>query len=123
MIALLWNLSVAIRGYLRCYMPTNHALDWLRSPRGLRWAIPAALVAAPVYLYGMSAAAVLAEQPGLGWLNVLVLMCSWNALKFAWLATICTMLATASFLVPRVRRLRNAPRFLWREDGGVEPSS
>lgn len=35
MLALLWNLSAAIRGYLRFYMPTNRALDWLRTPHGL----------------------------------------------------------------------------------------
>ena len=42
MLALLWNLSAAIRGYLRFYMPTNRALDWLRTPRGLKWAVPVA---------------------------------------------------------------------------------
>ena len=50
MLALLWNLSAAIRGYLRFYMPTNRAVDWLRTPRGLKWAIPVALVATPAYL-------------------------------------------------------------------------
>ncbi len=86
MLSLLWNISAAIRGYLRFYMPTNRALDWLRSPRGLKWAIPTALVATPAYLYAMSVAAVIAAQPGLGWMNVLVLLGYWNALKFLWMA-------------------------------------
>ncbi len=60
MLALLWNLSAAIRGYLRFYMPTNRALDWLRTPRGLKWAVPVAVVVAPAYLYAMSVAAVIA---------------------------------------------------------------
>lgn len=74
MLALLWNISAAIRGYLRFYMPTNRALDWLRTPRGLKWAVPVALVVTPTYLYAMSAAAIVAQRPGLGWLNLLVIL-------------------------------------------------
>lgn len=88
MLALLWNLSAAIRGYLRFYMPTNRALDWLRTPRGVNWAIPVALVATPAYLYAVSICAVAAERPGLGYFNVLVLMLAWNALKFLWMAVL-----------------------------------
>lgn len=86
MLALLWHLSAAIRGYLRFYMPTNRAVDWLRSPRGLKWAIPVALVATTAYL-GLTVLAIqLAARPGLGWLNVLVFLYFWNAMKFAWMA-------------------------------------
>ena len=64
MLTALWNLSAAIRGYLRFYMPTNRAVDWLRSPRGLKWAIPVALVATPAYL-GLTALAIqLAARSG-----------------------------------------------------------
>ena len=88
MLALLWNVSAAIRGYLRFYMPTNRALDWLRTPRGLRWAVPVALVAVPGYLVATAISAHVALRPGLGWLNVMVLLCFWNAAKFAWMAMI-----------------------------------
>ena len=83
MLALLWNLSAAVRGYLRFYMPTNRALDWLRTPGGLKWALPVALVAMPAYLFAMSVAALFAQRPGLGYLNLLVLLFAWNTLKFA----------------------------------------
>lgn len=83
MLALLWNVSAAIRGYLRFYMPTNRAADYLRSPRGLKWAIPVALVATPAYLFAMSVCAVVAQRPGLGYLNLLVLLLTWNAMKFS----------------------------------------
>jgi len=43
----MWNLSAAIRGYMRFYMPTNIAIDLLRTRRGLKWAVPVALVAVP----------------------------------------------------------------------------
>lgn len=83
MLALLWNLSAAIRGHLRYYMPTNRALDWLRTPRGLKWAVPAAVVLTPAYLFAMSVAVLFAQRPGLGYLNLLVLLFAWNTLKFA----------------------------------------
>jgi hypothetical protein len=89
MLSLLWNLSSAIRGYLRFYMPTNRAVDWLRSPRGLKWAVPTALVAVPGYLGVMAICARLALHPGLGWLNLLVLLYFWNAVKFAGLVILC----------------------------------
>ena len=100
MLSLLWNISAAIRGYLRFYMPTNRALDWLRSPRGLKWAVPVAGVAAPVYLFAMSFCGVIALRPGLGWMNVLVILSLWNALKFAWLAVL-TPLASLRMMLAR----------------------
>ena len=51
MINLPRSLSAAIRGYMRYYMPTSIAVDLLRTPRGLKWAVPVGLVAVPAYLY------------------------------------------------------------------------
>lgn len=101
MLTVLWNLSAAIRGYLRFYMPTNRAVDWLRSPEGLKWAVLVALIAAPTYL-GLTALAIqLAARPDLGWLNVLVLLFFWNASKFA-------ALGVVSPFALLTRRLRSA---------------
>lgn len=108
MLTALWHLSAAIRGYLRFYMPTNRAVDWLRLPRGLKWALPVALVATPAYL-GLTALAIQgAARPGLGWLNVLVFLFFWNAMKFAWLAVLSPLVllrivlsGRASSSVPR----------------------
>jgi len=88
MLTLMWNLSAAIRGILRFYMPTNIAIDLLRTPRGLKWAVPVALVAVPAYLFAMSICATIVGRGGPGWLNVLVILFFWNAAKFAWLATL-----------------------------------
>lgn len=101
MLALLWNISAAIRGYLRFYMPTNRALDWLRTPRGLKWAVPAAVVLAPAYLYAMSVAAVTGAQPGLGWLNVLVILYCWNSMKFAWMGVLSVPMLIRSAVLRR----------------------
>jgi hypothetical protein len=105
MLALLWNISAAVRGYLRYYMPTNRALDWLRTPRGLKWAVPAAVVLAPAYLYAMSVAAVIGARPGLGWLNVLVILYCWNSMKFAWMGVLAPLHGLRVVVAQRVQRL------------------
>ncbi len=88
MLALLWNISAAIRGYLRFYMPTNRVLDWVRSPRGLKWAIPVAVVATPAYLFATSICATTIVRGAPGYLNVLVLLFAWNAIKFGFAAAL-----------------------------------
>jgi hypothetical protein len=50
MFRLLWAASVSTRYYLRRYMPTNVALDAIRTRRGLKWGVPAMLLAAPYLL-------------------------------------------------------------------------
>lgn len=109
MLALIWNLSAAIRGYLRFYMPTNRARDWLLTPHGLKWAVPAAVVLTPAYLYAMTVAAVLAARPGLGWMNVLVILFCWNALKFAWIAVLSVPRMFGRALRGRDRRFTSLP--------------
>lgn len=83
MLTLCIHLAAAIRGYMAYYMPTNRAVEWLRSPRGLKWAIPVALVATPAYLFAMSVCMTIIDRGGPGYLNVLVMLFAWNALKFA----------------------------------------
>lgn len=81
MLRLLWALSAHIRYFLRHYMPTNIALDAIRTRRGLKWGIPAMLLAVP-YLLAASICVNLIADGGPGWLNLLVLLFCWNALKF-----------------------------------------
>lgn len=81
MFRLLWIASVRIRYFLRRYMPTNILLDLVRSRRGLKWGLPAMLLAMP-YLYLASLFNLLAADGGPAWLHLLVLLCCWNALKF-----------------------------------------
>ena len=109
MFSLFWNLSAALNGYLRFYMPTNRAIDWLRTPRGLKWAIPVALVTTPIYLFAMSVCAVIIERGGPGYLNVLVLLFAWNSMKFACMAALAPILQLV-WCVRAVRSARFAPR-------------
>jgi hypothetical protein len=91
MFVLLWKVSAAVRGYLRYYMPSNRVLDWLRTPRGRKWAVPIAVVSCVNYLYAMSFAAVIATGAGLGWMNVLVVLFAWSAIKFAWIGVFAVL--------------------------------
>ncbi|WJG12380.1 hypothetical protein PWF70_17530 [Gordonia sp. Swx-4] len=54
----IWIASAHTRDFLRRYMPTNVALDAIRTRPGLKWGVPAMLVAIP-YLYAASFVTVL----------------------------------------------------------------
>ncbi|MGB3376751.1 MAG: sulfate permease [Microbacterium sp.] len=81
MIRQLWTLSVHTRTFLRRYMPTNILLDAIRTRRGLKWGVPAMLLAVP-YLLAASTFTQIIADGGPGWLNLLVLLCLWNTMKF-----------------------------------------
>ncbi|CDK01599.1 conserved hypothetical protein [Microbacterium sp. C448] len=91
MFRLIWAVSVRTRYFLRRYMPTNMLLDAIRTRRGLRWGVPAMVLAIP-YLYAASICAQLAEDGGPGWLHLLVMLFVWNALKFAFIGPISLVL-------------------------------
>jgi len=93
MIRLFWALSAQARYYLRRYMPTNIALDAIRTRRGLKWGIPATLLAVPYFL-AANYCRTLIEDGGPGWLNLLVLLFCWNALKFLIMGPISVVLLT-----------------------------
>ena len=80
MIRQLWTVSVHTRPFLRRYMPTNILLDAIRTRRGLKWGVPAMLLALP-YLLAASTLTTLIADGGPGWLNLLVLLCLWNTMK------------------------------------------
>lgn len=81
MIRELWTVSVHTRAFLRRYMPTNILLDAIRTRRGLKWGVPAMLLAVP-YLLAASTFTTLIADGGPGWLNLLVLLCLSNTMKF-----------------------------------------
>jgi hypothetical protein len=108
MLRLLWVLSVRIRYFLRRYMPTNILLDLIRTRRGLKWGIPAMLLAAP-YLLAASVFTTLAADGRIGWLNLLVLLCIWNAMKFLVMGPVSFVLLTR-LRIQEAARSRHARR-------------
>ena len=104
MFGMIWVLSARIRHFLRRYMPTNILLAALRTRRGLRWGVPAMLIAIP-YLVAAVGCAALLERGGGGWLNILVLLFVWNALKFVIAGPVClARLVRVRVMEARARR-------------------
>lgn len=111
MLTLLWTASAATRDYFHSHMPTNIVIDLLRTRRG--WAIPVGLLATATCLFAMSVCALLIEHGGPGYLNVLVLLFFWDAMKFAWL----TLLSPLHLLHPRYSggHREHTENVLWSE--------
>lgn len=115
MFRLLWTFSVRVRGFMRRYMPTNILLDALRQRRGLKWGLPAMLLAAP-YLVAAWLCSTWVADGGPGWVNLLVLLFVWNALKFLVNGPITLV------LLLRVRLAeRRARKAYERDPAGYEP--
>lgn len=103
MIRLLWALSAYTRNYLRCYMPTNIALDAVRARRGLKWGIPSMLLAVPYFL-AANYCITLIDHGGPGWLNFLVILFGWNALKFLIMGPVSVVLLIRARVQEAVER-------------------
>lgn len=93
---LVWRLSASIYSYLRTYAPTNIAIAWLHTRRGIKWAIPAALVVTPGYAWAADALVSVLNRGGPPWLGFFAMLCVWNALKFTLNALITPFALAAS---------------------------
>lgn len=81
MIRPLLAITSFIYSLLQRYAPSNIVLRWIRSRRGLKWGVPAMLLALPYLGFAFWCSSV-AAGGGPGWLNLLVLLSLWNAMKF-----------------------------------------
>lgn len=106
MIRLLWAGSAYTRYFLRRYMPTNVLLDAIRTRRGLKWGVPAMMLAIP-YLYAASICTQLVEHGGPGWLHLLVILAVWNMIKMLWIGPVSVV------LLMRVRLREARKRRTW----------
>lgn len=70
-----------IYAFFQRTMPTNMIIRATHTRRGLKWGLPAMLLAI-VYVVIAAALAQWVIGGGPGWINLLVLVCLWNALKF-----------------------------------------
>ena len=75
------SVAISARGYgvLR-YAPTNLLLNAIRTRRGLKWGIPAMLLAV-AYFYAAAICTTILNHDGPGWLNALVILFTWNGFK------------------------------------------
>ncbi|MFT3832544.1 MAG: sulfate permease [Micropruina sp.] len=108
MIRLLWTASVEVRYFLRRYMPSNIVLDLLRTRQGLKWGIPAMLLAVP-YLVVAHWCTALIDSGGPGRLHLVVLVCLWSALRMALFGPVSlVMLVKVRARERRARRQRES---------------
>ena len=105
MFRIIWAISVRTRYFLRRYMPTNILLDAIRTRRGLKWGVPAMLLAMP-YLLAASTFTTLIADGGPGWLNLLVLVCLWNTMKFIIMGPVSMSLLVRVRLLEAIERSR-----------------
>ncbi|WP_235934095.1 sulfate permease [Paramicrobacterium chengjingii] len=86
------SVALGARGYgvLR-YAPTNLLLNAIRTRRGLKWGVPAMLLAAP-YFYAAAICTTIINDGGPGLLYLLVILFIWNALKFIWIGPVSLVL-------------------------------
>ena len=115
MIRLLWTASIEVRYFLRRYMPSNVVLDLLRTRRGLKWGLPAMLLAAP-YLVVAYWCTTIIDRGGPGWLHLIVLVCLWSSIKMALFAPVSVVL-----LVKARIRERRAQRQCESDDAPARP--
>lgn len=114
-----YKLCSAVAIHLRAHAPTNIAIDYLRSRRGLKWAIPAAGLLTPAYWGAGHAVTTLIENGGPGWLNVLAALLAWNGIKFAMLGLWTPALIAAAALR---RPARRQPRLIPSSPRRLGPS-
>ncbi|WP_202945575.1 sulfate permease [Dietzia alimentaria] len=107
-IRLLWAASVRTSYSLRRCMPTNRLLDAIRTRRGLKWGLPAMLLAGP-HLLAASICTNLIADGGPGWLNIFVILFIWNAMKFLIMGPVSIILLVR-VRVQEARQRRRARR-------------
>lgn len=113
---------IRVRWFLRCYAPSNVILDAIRARRGYKWGFPAALVLVPACLYAASFTTTLIEHGAPGWLNLVVLILIWDALKFAVMAPVSACLLIRARLAERSsRRQRHFVPMGYAPGRGVGP--
>ena len=81
MIRLILTVSSFIYAVLQRYAPTNIVLGRIRRRRGLKWGVPAMLLAAPYIVLAYWCSSAIGDGAP-GWLNLVILLCLWNALRF-----------------------------------------
>ncbi|MFF2485140.1 sulfate permease [Microbacterium sp. NPDC058062] len=109
MFAMIGMLSIRLRSFLRRYAPTNILIGAIFTRRGLKWGMPAMLLAGP-YLLAAVICVGWIERSGPGWLNLLVLLLLWNAIKFLVVGPVSLLwLVRVRVGEARVRRLARVP--------------
>ncbi|TDW28913.1 sulfate permease [Cryobacterium psychrophilum] len=118
MFGLILGATARIHYALRGLMPTNVLLDALHTRRGLKWGVPAMLLAVPYALAAVFCTGQ-ADAGGSGWFNLLALVFAWNALKFLVVGPM-TLMRLLWVLAREANGRRQASRAIPRDGNGLE---
>ena len=91
MIRTLWAISPEIRDFLARWAPTNRLLAAIRTPKGLKWGVPAMGLGAAYFLTAAALSSAI-RAGGPAWLNALILLAVWNGFKFTWIGPVSLVL-------------------------------
>lgn len=98
-------------------MPTDILLDATRTRKGLQRGVPAMLLAVP-YLLAASTLTTLIADGGPGGLNLLVLLCLWNTMKFVIMGPVSMLLLVRVRLLEAIERSRTGRFTLSSQETG-----
>lgn len=106
---------------IRRSFPTNRIRDAVYTRRGLKWGVPAMLIAAP-YIGAVKLLSEVIDHAGpeWGWLHLVVLLCAWNALKMLWLGPV-SLIRLARVRLREHAQRRTAARAAQAEDAAGKP--
>ena len=110
MLRIIWVISIHLRNFMRRFIPNNILLDAIRTRRGLKWGVPAMLLAIP-YLFAASLCTALIDGGASRWLYLVALVCIWNALKFMWIGPISALRLVSAWVPERRARRRQMRDF------------
>lgn len=96
----MFTLATRIVG-IRRYFPSNVTLAWLRSRTGLKWGVPAMMLALAYLALGYWLQAQ-SQAGGPGWWSLLAVVCAISAIKFAVFGPVSLVLLAAA----RIREAR-----------------
>jgi hypothetical protein len=75
--------------YLQAFAPSNVIVSKLRRERPTTWIASGLMGLSAAFALGAIIAADWAAEGGPGWIHLVVLLWTWNAMKFLWTAAMC----------------------------------
>lgn len=88
MLGLCFHVAFGLHVLLHRHAPTNRLMRAVRARTGPPWLPAATLLAGVGYFYATRICVTIVESGGPGWVNLLVLLFGWNAIKLSLGATI-----------------------------------
>ena len=77
----IWALNVRFYVLVQRWLPSNRIIGRIRCRDGLRWGVPAMLLALPC-LFAAAVCATQLAHGGPGWLNLIAAVAIWDSFKF-----------------------------------------